>query len=171
MSTSSNERDSPNPFSPFDNAWDKQQKQLPPAWETAREWHDHLSALTWSDQPAKEKPVKMDDAFPSAFVKADQISNPVEVVIDRVEMHQFQDEGQKPVAYFRGKDAGVVLNKRRFAALVELCRSEESDDWAGHPVVLTREPSTHPNAQWMLKFERSKHDKPDGDTNDSEIPF
>ena len=162
--------DQPNPWHPHRDAWDKEKNKLPATWETARDWHDHLSALTWTDLPQETKPVKMDDAFPSAFVKADQITQPVEVVIDRVELHEF-DEGNKPVVYFRGKDAGVVLNKRRFASLVELCRSEESDDWAGHPVVLTREACTHPNAKYMLTFQRSKHDKPDGGADDSEIPF
>lgn len=162
--------DRPNPYRPFDNAWDKQQNQLPPSWETAREWNDHLSALTWTDPPQEIKPVKIGDAFPSAFVKADQITQPVEVVIDHVDTHKF-DDGVKPVVFFRGKDAGVVLNKRRFKQLTQLCQAEDSDDWAGHPVVLTREPSTHPNAEWMLSFERSKHDKPDGGANDSEIPF
>ena len=115
--------------------------------------------------------MKMDEAFPGSYVKADQITAPVELVIDYVDLHKF-DDGEKPVAHFRGRDAGVVLNKRRFAALVELCRAEDSDDWKGHPVVLTREPSTHPNARWMLKFERSKHDKPDATPADnSDIPF
>ena len=114
--------------------------------------------------------MKIDDAFPSAYVKAEQISKPVEVVIDYVDLHKF-DDGNKPVVFFRGKEAGVVLNKRRFAALVELCQAEDSDAWRGHPVLLTREPSTHPNAKWMLKFERSSHAKPEAAADDSEIPF
>lgn len=43
-----------NPWHPFRDAWDKQAKETPPIFETSREWHDHLSALTWTEEPKKE---------------------------------------------------------------------------------------------------------------------
>lgn len=46
-----------NPWHPYADAWDKQRKESPPIFETSREWHDHLSALTWTD----EKPNKRSD--------------------------------------------------------------------------------------------------------------
>ena len=45
--------------------------------------------------------MKMHDAFPGNYLKADQIQKPTEVIIDRVEMADF-DDGSKPVVYFRG---------------------------------------------------------------------
>lgn len=99
--------------------------------------------------------MKMNDAFPSAYVKAEQITSPVEVVIDRVELREF-DDGVKPVAFFQGKDAGVVLSKGRFGQLVEICQAEDSDEWRGSPVILTTEPSMFGGrAVRALKFERS----------------
>ena len=162
--------DQPNPWHPYRDAWDKQRHETKPIFETSREWHDHLSALTWADQPKEESPMKMGDAFPSAFVKAEQIRQPVEVTIDRVELHEF-DDGKKPVVYFRGKESGVVLNKSRFAALVELCQDEDSDGWKGHTVVLTTDKVMFAGKMVnALKFERSaKAQQPE--PIDDDIPF
>ena len=40
----------------------------------------------------------MNDAYPSTYVKADQITSPVEVVIDRVELCEL-GEDRKPVVF------------------------------------------------------------------------
>jgi hypothetical protein len=99
--------------------------------------------------------MKMNDAYPSTYVKADQITSPVEVVIDRVELCEL-GEDRKPVVFFQGKDAGVVLSKSRFGQLVEICQAEDSDDWRGSPVILTTEPSFYAGKPCRaLKFERS----------------
>lgn len=52
--TSPEQPNGPNPWHPFRDAWDKQAKENPPIFETSREWHDHLSALTWTEEPKKE---------------------------------------------------------------------------------------------------------------------
>ena len=42
-----------NPHHPYRDAWEKAravEANLPPS-DTLRDWHDHLSALTWSDPP------------------------------------------------------------------------------------------------------------------------
>ena len=50
-------------------------------------------------------------AFPGEFLKAaDLQGRQAAVVIDRVEMQKVGDD-HKPVAYFQGKDRGLVLNK------------------------------------------------------------
>ena len=115
--------------------------------------------------------MRIDEAFPGNYVKAEQLTAPIEVVIDYVDVHKFED-GDKPVVFFRGKKAGVKLGRGRFQQLVTLTQQEDSDDWVGHPVVLTREPCSVPGYPWQLKFERSKHDKPDATPADnSDIPF
>lgn len=115
--------------------------------------------------------MRMGDAFPSAFLKADQISRPTDVQIDKVEMHEF-DEGEKPVVYFVGKDPGVVLNKTRWTALTELCQSEESDDWIGHWVVVTTGKVMFQGKQInAIKFERSSKADPPPPATDDDIPF
>lgn len=46
----------PNPHYPFKDHWDKQRKETAPIFETSRDWHDHLSALTWTkDQDGNDK--------------------------------------------------------------------------------------------------------------------
>jgi hypothetical protein len=49
--------DTPNPWHPHENAWAKQrfESENPPQFETLRDWHDHLSALTWSDYDKKPR--------------------------------------------------------------------------------------------------------------------
>ncbi len=48
--------DGPNPHHPYQDHWDKQraENEKKPRFETLNDYHDYLSALTWSDQPKKE---------------------------------------------------------------------------------------------------------------------
>ena len=48
--------DGPNPHHPFRDHWDKQrhQNENPERFETLNDYHDYLSALTWSENPKKE---------------------------------------------------------------------------------------------------------------------
>ena len=52
MSTSSPDEGT-NPHHPFRDHSDKQRhrNENPPKFETLNDYHDHLSALTWSDPP------------------------------------------------------------------------------------------------------------------------
>jgi hypothetical protein len=81
--------------------------------------------------------VKMHDAFPGNYLKADQIQKPTEVIIDRVEMADF-DDGSKPVVYFRGKQLGAVLNKTRWAAIESILMAQDTDDWVGRRIIIKR---------------------------------
>jgi hypothetical protein len=50
-----------NPNAPFRDQWDKQRhdnESGPVISDALREHHDHLSALTWSDQTKKKGPSK-----------------------------------------------------------------------------------------------------------------
>jgi len=114
--------------------------------------------------------MRAEDAFPSPFLKASQIKRPTDVQIDRVEMHQF-DDGAKPVVYFVGKDPGVVLNRTRWNALVELCQNEDSNGWVGHWVtVSTQKVMFAGKSVDGIKFERSSKAQAEGPADD-DIPF
>lgn len=83
--------------------------------------------------------MNINDAFPSQYLKADDLgtSKPV-VVISHVDMEEV-GEGKKPVLYFQGKARGMVLNKTNKERLVEFMGSTETDDWAGKRVRLVVE--------------------------------
>ncbi len=80
--------------------------------------------------------MRMSDAFPGNYLKADQVTKPTEVIIDRVEMADF-DDGSKPVVYFRDKQLGVVLNKTRWASIESILMAEDTNDWVGRRIMVT----------------------------------
>jgi hypothetical protein len=83
--------------------------------------------------------MKSADVFPSKWLKAEDLGDKEPTVtIDRVVLEDLGD-GQKPVAYFRGKEKGLVLNKTNWSMLEHLCRSDESDEWTGQQIRLSVE--------------------------------
>jgi hypothetical protein len=83
--------------------------------------------------------MKANQAFPSKFLKAEDImgKRPV-VTISHVAIEKF-DDGDRPCAFFAGKDKGLVLNKTNFNAIVEITGEEDSDDWSGKRIALHTE--------------------------------
>jgi len=81
--------------------------------------------------------MKMHEAFPGNYLKAEMITHPIEVIIDRVEMAEF-DDGKKPVVYFRDKQLGVVLNKTRWNQIQAALLAEDTNDWSGRRIILKR---------------------------------
>ena len=62
------------------------------------------------------------------------------MVIDTVTLEEVgQDREQKMVAYFRGKQKGLVLNKTNSHALASKF-GDDTDDWSGKSVQLYSEP-------------------------------
>jgi hypothetical protein len=62
----------------------------------------------------------------------------VVVVIDRVQVETLKSargEDRKPVAYFRGKKKGMVLNKTNCKTIAQLY-GENADAWKGQPIEL-----------------------------------
>ncbi len=83
--------------------------------------------------------MNINDAFPSQYLKADDLgTNRPIVTIDRVEMEEVGD-GRKPILYFTGKQRGMVLNKTNKERLVEFLGSTETDDWHGKRIQLVVE--------------------------------
>ena len=80
--------------------------------------------------------MKISDAFPSNFFKADDLKNKtVSLTIESVAMEEVGD-GTKPVVYFKGQNKGLVLNKTNAAMIEEIAATDEMDDWGGVRVVL-----------------------------------
>lgn len=83
--------------------------------------------------------MNVNDAFPSKYIKADDLQGrEVTVTIDRVEMEnigQGQNQDRKPVAYFQGKQKGLVLNKTNSMNIASVYGPETSG-WTGRQVTL-----------------------------------
>jgi hypothetical protein len=50
-----------------------------------------------------------------------------------------EDREEKMVAYFVGKQKGLVLNLTNYNTISRICGSDETDDWAGQEIVLATE--------------------------------
>lgn len=80
--------------------------------------------------------MKIGAAFPGNYLKAADLQGKrAQVVIERVEMEDIGGD-QKPVAHFKGKDRGLVLNKTNANAIWGLTGSDDTDDWAGTAITL-----------------------------------
>jgi hypothetical protein len=81
---------------------------------------------------------KVSDAFPSKHMKAN-VDVPEEgqivLTIRDAEMVAF-DDGNKIVLYFNETDKGFVVNKTNSNTLVNLLKSDDTDDWVGHRIAL-----------------------------------
>jgi len=83
--------------------------------------------------------MKMNDIFPSKYLKADDLGGrEVTVKISDCKMEEIgqgSNKDYKPIVYFDGKEKGVVLNKTNFSAIAD-AYGDDTDDWTGHPVIL-----------------------------------
>lgn len=79
--------------------------------------------------------MKVSDAFPSKYLKAEDIGKRrVVVTIDRVDMEDF-DDGKKLIIFFQGKQKGMVLNKTN-ASNIAYLYGDETNGWPGKNVEL-----------------------------------
>lgn len=77
----------------------------------------------------------VNSAFPSKFLKAaDLQGRKVRAVISQVEMDKIGDD-TRMVAYFQGKEKGLVVNKTNANTIADMF-GPETDDWAGREIVL-----------------------------------
>lgn len=79
--------------------------------------------------------INMNDAFPSKWLKADDIDGDTPVTIQDVQMQNIGDDERKPVIWFREFDKGMVLNKTN-ATNVSSLYGPDSDAWIGRPMTL-----------------------------------
>lgn len=79
--------------------------------------------------------INMNDAFPSKWLKADDVPGKVRVTINHVSMEDVGDD-HKPVVWFNEYQKGVVLNKTN-AGNISALYGPDTDAWIGKPMDLT----------------------------------
>lgn len=80
--------------------------------------------------------MKLNDAFPSTWLKAADLTGVrARVTISHWKMEDVGD-GHKPIVYFRGRDKGLVLNKTNGNMIAEIAGNDDLDEWAGTTIVL-----------------------------------
>lgn len=80
--------------------------------------------------------INMNEAFPSKWLKADDIDRETIVTISDVTMESIGDDERKPVVWFQGYDKGMVMNKTN-ANNVSALYGPDTDAWLGKPMTLT----------------------------------
>lgn len=99
--------------------------------------------------------MNLNDAFPSSFLKADDLKgHSVTVVIHDVqieEIGQGQRKDRKLVISFRGKDKKMVCNKTN-ASVIEKLYGPETEAWIGKPITLApREVEFQGDMVWAIR--------------------
>ncbi len=116
--------------------------------------------------------MKVGQAFPGKYLKAASLpvdGRGVPVEMDYIEMETMpQDEEEKPVLYFKGKDQGLVLNVTNANMIAEL-HEDEMDNWPGKLISLY-------GAKCDMKGKRVacirvKDEVPAADAPGDDIPF
>jgi len=79
------------------------------------------------------------DLFPSKYLRADDLPKPVLVTIDSVVEEELNDGKFKPVVYFLEEKKGLVLNKTNAERIADITESNDTDQWAGHQIVIYRD--------------------------------
>ena len=74
--------------------------------------------------------------FPSNYLKSEDLgtARPI-VTIREVRIEDIGDD-HKPVAYFAGKEKGLVVNKTNWSAIEDITGEMDSDDWVGKRIQL-----------------------------------
>ena len=79
--------------------------------------------------------MKISEKFASNFLKAEDLQGrKMHVVIASVGEEKIGDEDHA-IAYFRGKQKGLVLNKTN-ASFLAASLGDETDEWPGHEIIL-----------------------------------
>ncbi len=84
--------------------------------------------------------MKSGEVYPSKFLKAEDFGDDEPTVtIEKVVMEELESKErgkqEKPVAYFRGLEKGLVLNKTNWSIIAKQ-HGDESDDWIGKQITL-----------------------------------
>ena len=82
--------------------------------------------------------MKLSDAFPSKYLKADDLQGrEVPVIISGAKMEQVGDE-HKLVLSFKGKSKTMICNKTN-ASRIAFMHGDDLDNWVGAEIVLAAE--------------------------------
>lgn len=76
--------------------------------------------------------MNINSAFPSNYLKASDIpaGRQIAVTIDSVVIEKVGSD-ERPVAYFLGSEKGLILNKTNSKVIVEIAKTDETDNWGG----------------------------------------
>jgi hypothetical protein len=104
--------------------------------------------------------MKLSDAFPSNFLKAEDLQGKsVVVVINEIEFDTIgkdSKEGKKLILSFKGKEKKMVCNKTN-AKTLEKLYGDDTDDWIGRPIKLvSREVEFQGDVVWALRVSLEK---------------
>ena len=79
--------------------------------------------------------MKISNAFPSKYLKcADLQGKAVTVKVERVEIEEIGND-KRPIAYFYGKEKGLVLNKTNANVIADMY-GDDTDAWDGKMITL-----------------------------------
>jgi hypothetical protein len=82
--------------------------------------------------------MKLNELFPSTYLKKDDIPRPMVVTIDCVVIEMVgadEDKEQKPIINFRNCEKAMVLNKTNATELASMF-GDDTDKWAGKTIEL-----------------------------------
>lgn len=86
--------------------------------------------------------MKTSDAFPSKYLKSDDLPEDVAVTVRYIDMATLKakdgSDETKPVVFFEEYDKGLILNKTNWTRIVGQ-HGDESDNWQGKKITLTVE--------------------------------
>jgi len=99
--------------------------------------------------------MKLGEAFPSNFMKADDLQGrDILVTIKDVKMEELgqgHDKEQKLVLSFRGKSKKLVCNKTNAKTIAKLF-GDETDDWIGKTIIIgPREVEYQGDQVWAIR--------------------
>jgi hypothetical protein len=84
--------------------------------------------------------VTLSDAFPSKYLKAADLTEPVVATVKVAELERIKGfdgkETSKVVLYFAKKLKPLPLNRTNFESVMDICGSAESDDFPGAKIEL-----------------------------------
>lgn len=78
----------------------------------------------------------INQCFPSNWLEAADFPDEQVLTIEEVTLEEVGDEKEeRPVAWFKGVDKGLILNKTNAGTIADMYGTE-TDDWAGQKVTL-----------------------------------
>ena len=93
--------------------------------------------------------MKVSDAFPSKYLKADDLGNQrIALTVMAITMEDIGDKEFKLVMRFMGKDKGMVLNKTN-ATICSSVWGDETDAWQGKQLEVYAQPVMFQGRQVM----------------------
>jgi hypothetical protein len=85
--------------------------------------------------------MKIGQAFPSKYLKADDFDEATPLTIESVARIEFKDEksgevSQKVIIHFDETEKGMICNRTNFRTIAAVIGDEDSDNWNGKRITL-----------------------------------